>query len=99
MSFVDRRGLGAESGGVRRTLVCALLLACTCAKSQPGAPDAGVPDAGPPGEWRAHAEVVSASGRVSAGTRTMDVEVGHWFEHRVTRAGSRTLVGTAVVNP
>lgn len=95
---------------LRRTLwVCLWLPAC--ARSTPGAvadagpgDDAGVIDASATDAMVAQVphpgtEVVAAGGQVRAGTRTMDVALGHWVEQRELSAGSRRLVGAAVVYP
>jgi hypothetical protein len=88
---------------LRRSILLVAILAGACANagtSHPGSPDASVPDAAPrPVAPRPGAEIVSAAGRVGAGSITMDVEIGHWLEPRTATAGSRRLVGAAVVNP
>jgi hypothetical protein len=91
-----------------------LLLLCfgvaACARSNPttsddarpgddgGAIDASI-DGAIAATPRSGAELVSAAGRVRGGTVTMDVELGHWVEQGTATAGSRRLVGAAVVYP
>lgn len=92
----------------RTLLVCLLLPAC--ARSTGARPD----DAGPGGDAgaidasidaaiaqapRPGREVVSAGGRLRAGTVTMDAELGHWVDQSELAAGTRRMVGAAVVYP
>jgi hypothetical protein len=61
-------------------------------------------DAGPgsdaqPLTGRQQMEVVAGAGRVTHGTMTIDVEVGHAVLVRKSTAGTITLTGAQVVNP
>ena len=89
-------------------VLCAAVAACASSTQsnedgrgpvRDGGPDDAAPtapDARPP---RPGAEVVSTSGRVRAGTRTMDVSIGHPVDQSSIRAGGRKLEGAAVINP
>ena len=44
-------------------------------------------------------ELVTGGARVSGGTVTMDVQVGHGMSQQPTIGGTRTLQGTAAVKP
>jgi hypothetical protein len=88
---------------------CALLLAAGCARSTAGAPDAAplpdTPDAAPPPDAaiaqapRPGAELVAASGRVRSGARVMEIEIGHAVDQADATAGTRRMIGAAVVYP
>ncbi len=78
-----------------------------------GAPDAATPDGGAPGDagpkpdggastdggrsLGALRELGSAGGRMTHGTLTLDVELGHPTPRAVMRAGTLTLSGAATV--
>jgi hypothetical protein len=86
-----------------------LLLAAGCARSTAGAPDASAPpdaplvdanlDAAVAQLPRPGAELVAASGRVRAGARVMEIEVGHAVDQAAATAGTRRMIGAAVVYP
>jgi hypothetical protein len=89
-------------------VLCALVAACASsiqgnedgrAPVRDGGPDDAAPVAPDARPARPGAEVVSTSGRVRAGARTMDVSIGHPVDQSSTRAGGRTLEGAAVINP
>jgi hypothetical protein len=92
---------------MKRALV--LLLVAGCASSSQTDPDGRPVDAAGPVDapidgasaqgFRPGAELVVAGGRVSGGSRTMEIEVGHWFEQGETTFGTRRLTGAAVVIP
>ena len=66
-----------------------------------GVADVAVPDA-PPVEAREGTpgrELVTGGARVTGGTVTMDVQVGHGMSQQPTVGGTRTLQGTAAVKP
>jgi hypothetical protein len=71
-------------------------------RTNPGAP-ADARDAGPGSDaqvlGRQQMEVVAGAGRVTHGTLTIDVEVGHGVLVRKSTAGTITLTGAQVVKP
>jgi hypothetical protein len=48
---------------------------------------------------RQQMEIVAGAGRVTAGTKTIDVEVGHAVLVRGSSAGTITITGAQVVKP
>src|SRR5688572_12086955 len=89
-SFFDAAQRAArESAPMKRALVL-LLVSAGCASSSHTDPDGRPVDATGPVDapidgasaqgFRPGAELVVAGGRVSGGSMTMEVEVGHWFE-------------------
>ena len=95
---------------MKRALVLLFLAAGCASSSSPSSPDgrpadaAGPTDAaGPDGAvaqgFRPGAELVIAGGRVAAGTRVVEAELGHWVEQGSATAGTRRLSGAAVVFP
>jgi hypothetical protein len=44
-------------------------------------------------------EIVAGAGRVTAGTKTIDIEVGHAVLVRSSSAGTITITGAQVVKP
>ena len=48
---------------------------------------------------RQQMEVVAGAGRVTAGTKTIDIEVGHAVPVRSSSAGTITITGAQVVKP
>jgi hypothetical protein len=85
-------------------LVIALLMCGACSfRTNPGAP-VDARDAGPGSDaqmltGRQQMEVVAGAGRVTHGTMTIDVEVGHAVLVRKSTAGTITLTGAQVVMP
>jgi hypothetical protein len=85
-------------------LVNVLVLCGACSfRTNPGAPvdahDAGPGSDAQPLTGRQQREVVAGAGRVTHGTMTIDVEVGHAVLVRKSTAGTITLTGAQVVNP
>jgi len=85
-------------------MVVALALWASCGFSARGAPiDAR--DSGGGGSdaaiatGRQQMEVVAGAGRVTAGTKTIDIEVGHALLVRKSSAGTITITGAQVVQP
>lgn len=80
-------------------LVCG---ACTF-RTNPGAPadarDAGGGSDAQVSTARQQMEVVAGAGRVTAGSITIDVEVGHAVLVRKSTAGTITITGGQVVSP
>jgi hypothetical protein len=60
--------------------------------------DAAVPDASVPPGYSAR-EILSAGGRVTGGSLTVDVQLGHPIEQRATGSGAKTFEGNAAVKP
>ncbi len=82
----------------------ALLLCGACSfRTNPGAPadarDAGAGSDATVATGRQQMEVVAGAGRVTTGTITIDVEVGHAVLPRKSTAGTITLTGAQVVSP
>jgi hypothetical protein len=44
-------------------------------------------------------EIVSGGGRLHAGTKTIDVEIGHGVLVRKSTAGTKTITGSPAVRP
>jgi hypothetical protein len=59
--------------------------------------DAGSPDAAAPA--REAREVVSGAGRLSGGSMTMDVQVGHPVSQQKSTGGTLSIEGGAAVKP
>jgi hypothetical protein len=93
---------------MKRALVLLLLLP-GCASSAQTSPDGRPIDAAGPIDapvdgavaqgFRPGAELVVAGGRVRAGTRAIEVEIGHAIDQGEITAGTRRLRGAAVVVP
>jgi hypothetical protein len=85
-------------------LVIVVLLCGACSfRTNPGGP-VDARDGGPGSDaqtltGRQQMEVVAGAGRVTHGTMTIDVEVGHAVLVRKSTAGTITLTGAQVVNP
>ncbi len=85
-------------------LVIVLLLCGACSfRTNPGAP-VDARDGGPGSDAQTltghqQMEVVAGAGRVTHGTMTIDVEVGHAVLVRRSTAGTITLTGAQVVMP
>lgn len=86
-------------------MVVALALWASCSFSARGAPnDARVIDTGGGSDaaiatGRQQMEVVAGAGRVTAGTKTIDIEVGHAVLVRKSSVGTITITGAQVVQP
>ncbi len=81
-----------------------LLLCGACSfRTNPVAPadarDAGAGSDATVATGRQQMEVVAGAGRVTTGTITIDVEVGHAALPRKSTAGTITLTGAQVVSP
>jgi hypothetical protein len=79
---------------------CIGLLLIGCASSSVG--NSGVDggpgdDAGPTAAARDSREIVSGGARVSGGTLTVDVEVGHAFGQQRMTGGTLTVEGAAAI--
>ena len=88
--------------GMRLVLVLLTCGACSFHTNYSGPADAR--DAGPGSDaqtltGRQQMEVVAGAGRVTTGTMTIDVEVGHPVLVRTSTAGTITLTGAQVVIP
>ncbi len=61
----------------------------------------GGPDAGGFGDggvaWRRSMEVVTGGGRITSGTKVMDVQIGHGVSQAPASSGTRTIEGNAAV--
>lgn len=82
-----------------RGLLLVALTVClvACGRGSPSGPSRpGSPDAAPA---RSAAELVSGAGRMTGGTLTLDVQLGHAVEQRPTANGTTTLSGGAAVRP
>lgn len=93
--------------------LCLLLAAAACGDNKARRDDAGVPrdagedahpdDAAPPDATAIPAypsrEIMSAGGRVTGGTMTMDVQLGHPIDQRKATSGSTAVEGNAAVKP
>ena len=70
------------------------------ARNSPGdAHDAGMGSDAAIATGRQQMEIVAGAGRVTAGTKTIDVEVGHAVSVRNSSAGTITITGAQVVKP
>jgi hypothetical protein len=58
--------------------------------------DTGVPDAVPPTASR---EIVGGAGRLTGGTYTLDVEIGHSFGQQPASGPTYTIEGNAAIKP
>lgn len=81
-----------------------LLLCGACSfRTNPGAPvdarDGGVGSDATLATGRQQMDVVAGAGRVTTGSITIDVEVGHAVLVRKSTAGTITITGGQVVNP
>lgn len=88
--------------GMRLVFVLLVCGACSFKTNQAAPTDAR--DAGPGSDdagmlGRQQMEVVAGAGRVTHGTLTIDVEVGHPIAIRKSTAGTITLTGAQVVMP
>jgi hypothetical protein len=87
---------------MRLGIVLLLWSACTF-RTNPGAPadarDAGGGSDAPTATGRQQMDVVAGAGRVTAGSITIDVEVGHAVLVRKSTAGTITITGGQVVTP
>jgi hypothetical protein len=68
-----------------------------------GTPDGGSTDAatidGAPGAGRSAREVVSGSGRLTSGSVTLDLQIGHPVGQQPATSGTATVQGAAAVQP
>jgi hypothetical protein len=87
-------------------MVVALALWAGCSFSARGAPSDGhdTRDSGGGSDaalatGRQQMEVLAGAGRVTAGTKTIDIEVGHAVLVRKSSAGTITISGAQVVQP
>jgi hypothetical protein len=81
---------------LRRVLLCCALAGCGGSSTSP--PDAsGPPDAGPTGAVRESREIVSGGARLTSGSLTVDVQVGHGVEQQQMSGGSFVVEGAASV--
>lgn len=87
-------------------MVIALALSAGCSFSARGAPtdgrdmrDSGGGSDAAIAEGRQQMEIVAGAGRVTAGTKTIDIEVGHAVLVRKSGAGTITITGAQVVQP
>jgi hypothetical protein len=78
------------SSTARLLIVAFLLFNGACESSSPSAPRAAA-------RARSAPEVVSGAGRMTGGTMTLDVQVGHAVEQRPTTQANATLSGGAAV--
>jgi len=87
---------------MRLGIILLLFGACSF-RTNPGAPqdarDAGGGSDAAVSTSRQQMEVVAGAGRVTAGSITIDVEVGHAVLVRKSTAGTITLTGGQVVSP
>ena len=87
---------------MRLSLLLLVCGACTF-RTNPGAPadarDAGGGSDAQVSTSRQQMEVVAGAGRVTAGSITIDVEVGHAVLVRKSTAGTITITGGQVVSP
>lgn len=85
--------------------VWALVLWAGCSFSARGAPIDARDSGGGGGSdaavatGRQQMEVVAGAGRVTAGTKTIDIEVGHAVLVRKSGVGTITITGAQVVQP
>ena len=86
--------------------IVALLACCACSFTQGKAAETtdGVGSDSGSGSGSAVAaqpgkEIVAGAGRVTAGTITIDVEIGHGILPRKSTAGTYTISGVPVVKP
>jgi hypothetical protein len=101
------RGCWSKALWVAATLAVAPAIAACGGSNPPPAIDAGPapdappvePDAAPPAAAREMREVVGAGGRVTGGSLTMDVQVGHPIAQDKVSGGTLTVEGAAVVKP
>lgn len=82
-----------------RGIVIALALAMSACGFTHGeaARDAGAGDGG--AGTRKQMEVTSGAARVTNGTRTIDVQIGHGVLVRQSTNGTRTISGSPVIRP
>jgi hypothetical protein len=85
-------------------MVVALALWASCGFSARGAPSDAARDSGGGSDaaiatGRQQMEVVAGAGRVTAGTKTIDIEVGHAVLVRKSSVGTITITGAQVVQP
>jgi hypothetical protein len=77
-----------------RTIVLALCAACSFTPGRAAQPDSSSGSAA-----RKQLDVVAGGGRVHAGTKTLDVEIGHGVLVRQSIAGTKTISGAPAVKP
>ena len=82
-----------------RTLALALCAACSFTHGQSVSGGDGGTGSGDGSVARKQMEVVSGAGRVHAGAKTIDVEIGHGVLVRQSTAGNKTISGSPVVKP
>ena len=79
------------------------LMTAGCSFSARNAPsdahDAGMGSDATIATGRQQMDVVAGAGRVTAGTKTIDIEVGHAVLVRSSSAGTITITGAQVVKP
>lgn len=86
-------------------MVIALALWAGCSFSARGAPTDARDSGGGGGSdaaiatGRQQMEIVAGAGRVTAGTKTIDIEVGHAVLVRKSSVGTITITGAQVVQP
>jgi hypothetical protein len=80
-----------------------LALVAGCGFSARNAPvdahDASVGSDAPIATGRQQMEIVAGAGRVTTGTKTIDIEVGHAVLVRQSSVGTITITGAEVVKP
>lgn len=80
-------------------LLLALCAACGFTHGEVSRNDGGL-GSGDGGVAVHHAmEVVAGGGRVHAGTKTIDVEIGHGVLVRKSTSGTKTITGSPAVRP
>jgi hypothetical protein len=82
-----------------RTRVLALVLAAGCGFTRGRAATSDGSGGGDGGISRDHIEIVAGAGRIHAGAKTIDVQVGHGVLVRSSMAGNKTISGAPVVRP
>ena len=86
-------------------VVIALVLWAGCSFSAKNAPGDSAKDTGGGGSdaaiatGRQQMEIVAGAGRVTAGTKTIDIEIGEAVPVRTSGVGTITLTGAQVVQP